>query len=349
MRTKEEKQPIYDIIATVSQYGFTQTQILKALKKIYPFVKPYYIQKAKRYGRIKEDLNLLEIFQGSHSKLTKAYFVRLFLNQGKSKVWIKNNLGEDYYEIIWSIRQTEKRRRKSQLENQILSQFKGVRTKKINLDMIIDTIKEKGHISGLYYLRQYVQTRVVKFHLKKYGLTIKDVLEKDKIELKSIIVENYCKDSIGIIDYEGFLKALYSQEPLARLDRFIGQDTAGILRDRLKSKTRRLTRVVIDSMIVNSTFDEFKLKFEDHLYKRINNAFFKGNQRERRKRIKKDICSIEEFMKLAIKHGYSYARRRFCNEKRHELLSFIKETFGGIENFKTFLKENRISLSISAH
>ncbi|WP_293447572.1 hypothetical protein, partial [Persephonella sp.] len=178
MRTKEEKQPIYDIIATINQYGFTQTQILKALKKIYPFVKPYYIQKAKRYGRIREDLNLIEIFQGSHSKLTKAYFVRLFLNQGKSKIWIKERLGEDYYEIIWSIRQTEKRRRKLQLENQILSQFKGVRTKKINLDMIIDTLKEKGHISGLYYLRQYVQTRIVKYHLKKYGLTIKDVLEK---------------------------------------------------------------------------------------------------------------------------------------------------------------------------
>jgi len=349
MRTKEEKQPIYDIIATVSQYGFTQTQILKALKEIYPFVKPYYIQKAKRYGRVREDLNLLEIFQGSHSKLTKAYFVRLFLNQGKSKVWIKNNLGEDYYEIIWSIRQTEKRRRKLQLENQILEQFKGIRTKKINLDMIIDTLKEKGHISGLYYLRQYVQTRVVKFHLKRYGLTIKDVLEKDKVELKSIIVENYCKDSLGIIDYEGFLKALYSQEPLSKLDRFIGQNTTGILRDRLKSKTRGLTKVVIDSMIVNSTFDEFKFKFEDHLYKRINNAFFKGNQRERKERIKKDICSIEEFIKLAIKHGYAYARRRFCNEKRHELLSFIKETFGGIENFKAMLRENRIPLSVRAH
>ena len=347
MRTKEEKQPIYDIIATINQYGFTQTQILKALKKIYPFVKPYYIQKAKRYGRIREDLNLIEIFQGSHSKLTKAYFVRLFLNQGKSKVWIKKSLGEDYYEIIWSIRQTEKRRRKLQLENQILSQFKGVRTKKINLDMIIDTLKEKGHISGLYYLRQYVQTRIVKYHLKKYGLTIKDVLEKDKLELKSIIVENYCKNSIGIIDYEGFLKALYSQEPLSRLDRFIGQDTTGILRDRLKSKTRGLTKVVIDSMIVNSTFDEFKLKFEDHLYRRINNAYFKGNQRERKSRIKKDICSIEEFIRLAIKYGYAYARRRFCDEKRNELFFFIKKNFGSVERFKALLKENKIS--ISAH
>ncbi len=347
MRTKEEKQPIYDIIATINQYGFTQTQILKALKKIYPFVKPYYIQKAKRYGRIREDLNLIEIFQGSHSKLTKAYFVRLFLNQGKSKIWIKERLGEDYYEIIWSIRQTEKRRRKLQLENQILSQFKGVRTKKINLDMIIDTLKEKGHISGLYYLRQYVQTRIVKYHLKKYGLTIKDVLEKDKLELKSIIVENYCKNSIGIIDYEGFLKALYSQEPLSRLDRFIGQDTTGILRDRLKTKTRGLTKVVIDSMIVNSTFDEFKLKFEDHLYRRINNAYFKGNQRERKSRIKKDICSIEEFIRLAIKYGYAYARRRFCDEKRNELFFFIKKNFGSIERFKALLKENKIF--ISAH
>ncbi len=347
MRTKEEKQPIYDIIATINQYGFTQTQILKALKKIYPFVKPYYIQKAKRYGRIREDLNLIEIFQGSHSKLTKAYFVRLFLNQGKSKIWIKERLGEDYYEIIWSIRQTEKRRRKLQLENQILSQFKGVRTKKINLDMIIDTLKEKGHISGLYYLRQYVQTRIVKYHLKKYGLTIKDVLEKDKLELKSIIVENYCKNSIGIIDYEGFLKALYSQEPLSRLDRFIGQDTTGILRDRLKTKTRGLTKVVIDSMIVNSTFDEFKIKFEDYLYRRINNAYFKGNQRERKSRIKKDICSIEEFIRLAIKHGYAYARRRFCDEKRNELFFFIKKNFGSVERFKALLKENKIS--ISAH
>ena len=71
MRTKEEKQPIYDIIATVSQYGFTQTQILKALKKIYPFIKPYYIQKAKRYGRIREDLNLLEIFQEAIQSLQK--------------------------------------------------------------------------------------------------------------------------------------------------------------------------------------------------------------------------------------------------------------------------------------
>jgi len=69
MRTKEEKQPIYDIIATIGQYGFTQMQILKALKETYPFVKPYYIQKAKRYGRIRENLNLIEIFQGSYSKL----------------------------------------------------------------------------------------------------------------------------------------------------------------------------------------------------------------------------------------------------------------------------------------
>ncbi len=344
MRTKEEKQPIYDIIATVSQYGFTQTQILKALKKIYPFVKPYYIQKAKRYSRIKENLNLIEVFQGSHSKLTKTYFVRLYLQQGKSKVWIKNNLGEDYYDLIWILRRNEKNRKRVEAEKQILSQLKGIRTKKINLDMIIDTLKEKGHISGLYYLRQYVQTRVVKFHLKKYGLTIKDVLEKDKVELKSIIVENYCKDSIGIIDYEGFLKALYSQEPLARLDRFIGQDTTGILRDRLKTKTRGLTRVVIDSMIVNSTFDEFKFKFEDHLYKRINNAYFKGNQRGRKNRIKKDICSIEEFIKLAIKHGYAYARRRFCDEKRHELISYIKKTFGGVENFKALLKRNKINI-----
>ncbi len=347
MRTKEEKQPIYDIIATINQYGFTQTQILKALKKIYPFVKPYYIQKAKRYGKVKENLNLLEIFQGSYSKLTKTYFVRLYLQQGKSKVWIKSNLGEDYYDLIWILRRNEKNRKRVEAEKQILSQLKGIRTKKINLDMIIDTLKEKGHISGLYYLRQYVQTRIVKYHLKKYGLTIKDVLEKDKLELKSIIVENYCKNSIGIIDYEGFLKALYSQEPLSRLDRFIGQDTTGILRDRLKTKTRGLTKVVIDSMIVNSTFDEFKLKFEDHLYRRINNAYFKGNQRERKSRIKKDICSIEEFIRLAIKYGYAYARRRFCDEKRNELFFFIKKNFGSIERFKALLKENKIF--ISAH
>jgi hypothetical protein len=283
MRTKEEKQPIYDIIATVNQYGFTQTQILKALKDIYPFIKPYYIQKAKRYGKIKENLNLLEIFQGSHSKLTKTYFVRLYLQQGKSKVWIKNNLGEDYYDLIWILRRNEKNRKKAEAEKQILNQFKGLRTKKINLDMVIDTLKEKGHIPGLYYLRQYAQTRVIKHHLKRYGLTIEDVLEKDKTELKSIIVKNYCTQKIGIIDYEGFLKALYSQEPLSKLDRFLGQNTRGVLRDRLKSKTRRLIKVVIDSMIVNSTFDEFKLKFEDYLYKRINNAFFKGNKRERKK------------------------------------------------------------------
>lgn len=344
MRTKEEKQPIYDIIATVNQYGFTQTQILKALKDIYPFIKPYYIQKAKRYGKIKENLNLLEIFQGSHSKLTKAYFVRLYLKQGKSKVWIKNNLGEDYYEIIWSIRQTEKRRRRIELENQILDKFKGVRTKKINLDMIIDTIKEKGHISGLYYLRQYVQTRTIKSQLNKYGLTIKDILEKDKSELKSIVVKKYCEYSLGIIDYESFLKALYSQEPLSRLDRFIGQNTTGVLRDRLKTKTRGLTRVVIDRMIINSTFEEFKLKFEDHLYKRINNAYFKGNKKERKSRIQKDICSVEKFMKLAVKHGYTYARRRFCDEKSKELFSFIEKNFGNIDNFKALLKQNKISL-----
>ena len=347
MRTKEEKQPIYDIIATVSQYGFTQTQILKTLKEKYPFVKHYYIQKAKRYGRIRNDLNLIDIFHGSFSKLTKTYFVRLYLQQGKSKVWIRDNLGEDYYDIIWSIRQTEKRRKRLELENQIINQFKGLITKKVNLDMIIDTLKEKGHISGLYYLRQYVQTRVVKFHLKRYGLTIEDVLGKDKTELKSIIVKNYCTQNIGIIDYEGFLKALYSQEPLSKLDRFIGQNTTGILRDRLKSKTRGLTRVVIDSMVVNSSFEEFKLKFEDYLYRRINNAFFKGNKKERKSRIQKDICSIEEFMKLAVKHGYAYARRRFCNEKRHELLSFITKNFGSIENFKALLKQNKIYLPIS--
>lgn len=347
MITKEEKQPIYDIIATVSQYGFTQTQILKALKGKYPFVKPYYIQKAQRYGRVKEDINLIDIFQESFSKLTKAYFVRLYLQQGKSKVWIKNNLGEDYYDIFWSIRQTEKRRKKLELENQILKRFKGLRTKKINLDMIIDTLKEKGRVSGLYYLRQYVQSRTVKFQLKKYGLTIEDVLNKDKTELKSIIVENYCKNSLGIIDYEGFLKALYSQEPLAKLDRFIGQNTTSVLRDRLKSKTRGLTKVVIDSMVVNSTFEEFKLKFEDYLYRRINNAYFKGNKKERKIRIQKDICSIEEFMKLAVKHGYAYARRRFCDEKRHELISYIKKNFGSVENFKALLKQNKISLPVS--
>jgi len=347
MRTKGEKQPIYDIIATVSQYGFTQTQILKALKEKYPFVKPYYIQKAQRYGRVKEDINLIDIFQESYSKLTKTYFVKLYLQQGKSKVWIKNNLGEDYYDLIWILRRNEKNRKKAEAEKQILNQFKGLRTKKINLDMIIDTLKEKGRVSGLYYLRQYVQSRAVKFQLKKYGLTIEDVLGKDKTELKSIIVKNYCTQNIGIIDYEGFLKALYSQEPLSKLDRFLGQNTTGILRDRLKSKTRGLTKVVIDSMIVNSTFEEFKLKFEDYLYRRINNAYFAGNKKERKSRIQKDICCIEEFMKLAVKHGYAYARRRLCDEKRHELFSFIRKKFGSIENFKALLRQNKISLSVS--
>jgi transcription elongation GreA/GreB family factor len=74
----------------------------------------------------------------------------------------------------------------------------------------------------------------------------------------------------------------------------------------------------------------------------------KETKEKEKKRIKKDICSIEEFMELAVKYGYAYARRRFCNEKRKELLSFIIKNFSNIENFKALLKEKRISLSVSA-
>ncbi|WP_457642003.1 hypothetical protein [Persephonella sp.] len=97
-------------------------------------------------------------------------------------------------------------------------------------------------------------------------------------------------------------------------------------------------------MIVNFTFEEFKLKFKYYLYKRINNAFFKGNKKERKSRVQNDICSVEEFMKLAVKHGYAYARRRFCEEKSFELFYFIRKNFGSIENFKALLKKNKINI-----
>lgn len=359
MMAKKEKQIVYDVIATLDAKvgigkgkGFTQTQVLKSLVKHFPFIKYYYFPKAKRYGEVRDDIDLTYYFAKSFSKLTMTYFVELFLENGKSPIWIRKNLGEKAADLIYSIRQRERRRKRIETNQEILKNFKGTKEKKLNLDFIISTIKSVKKLqTAIYLLRQYAQTRTVKNHLKRYGLTIDDVIEKDIESLKHIVCKYYCTERLKIAKYEDFLIALYNQEPLSSLDRFLDlreekKNRKAILRDRLKS--RLITRIFIDKMIAESRdFEDFKAKFEDYMYSYINKTYFKGNNikqekkkiRNERKNIVKDIEDIDTFIKVAKKEGYTAAIRRCRN--RNLAYKYILTNFGNVENFKKLLKNEK--------
>jgi len=355
MRTKEEKQIIYDIIKTIEaktgidkNNGYTQTQLLKILRKHFPFVENYYFMKAKRYGRVRDDIDLMQYLAGTYSELTKAYYVRRYLDKGYSKKWIKDHLGEDYYDTIFTIQAREKRKEINQAKGQYIKMHK-IRTKKVNLDFIISAIKHsKSLVSAWAKLRDYVQTRTAKGYLKRYGLTPKDVVEKDKDELVSIAVKTFLSKKLKLIDYESFLKCLYDYNNLTELANYSKHSNKEKIRDFLKQKL--LTRATIDKMIIQTkTFENFKKAFEKHIYNHINNAYFiennyKAEMKEFRKKLKekivKDIETFDKFLEVAKQCGYTIAIRK-CKD-RNKIYKHIFKQYGNVANFKMHLKNEMI-------
>ncbi len=355
--TKEEKQKIYDIIATLDakigigvkkKKGYSSRQVAKILK-----VEHYFIFKAKRYGVIRNNIDLISIFKGTYCKLSKKYFVKKFLEKGYSNLWIKHNLGEDYYKSIFTRKSDMERKRKEKLQQNILSIYRegpGRKMKKLTLEIIIKTLKSApSKDSGLKKLRQYALTRSIKERLKKYGLTIQDVMEKDIKELKEIAVKTYLKKRLEISDFEGFILAIYEQQiPLRKLDKFSAKKSfQGFVRDWLRS--RLLSKKIMDKMIAESkSSKEFKEKFIEKLFKYVDTRYFKQNgikqeQKKERmkinKNLKKDIYDKETFLNVAKKEGYMIAVKRLANKCIYD---FYRKKYGNMKNFRKLLREGKL-------
>ena len=355
--TKEEKQKIYDIIATLDakigigikkKKGYSSRQVANILK-----VEHYFIFKAKRYGRVRNNIDLISIFKGTYCKLSKKYFVRRFLEKGYSNLWIKHNLGEDYYKSIFTKKSDMERKRKEKLQQNILSIYRegqGRNMRKLTLEIIIKTLKSAPSKDfGLRKLRQYALTRSIKERLKKYGLNIQDVMEKDIKELKEIVVKTYIRKRIEIRNFEEFMLAIYEQQiPLTELDKFsIKKSFRGFVRDWLRY--RLLSRKALDKMIAESTsFEDFKEKFVEKIFGYVDTRYFTQNgikheqKRERikiNKNLKKDIYDKETFLKIAKKEGYMMAVKRLANKSIYD---FYRKKYGSMKNFKKLLREGKL-------
>lgn len=358
MKTKEKEQEVYDIIKTldervgigIKKLGFTQTQVMRALERFYPFVKGknYYFQRAEIYGKVREDIDLISFFQGVSTKITKAHITRCFLKKGYSGKWILQNLGKEYYWYIYLDRNRRYERIRAKEGRKIIEKLKNFGSnKKVNIDFIIKTIKSgKSLRSGKRKLRDFTTIGNAYDHLKRYGLTFNDIWEKEEKELVEMVVKFYLKKKIIVEDYEGFLKSLYDQIPLQYLDKFSGKNKKGIVKSFLK--TRLLTRNTIDKMIIDSKdFNDFKEKFEKYIYNWINDTHYTGNNKideknKAKKQIKekikeRNIKTISEFIDTCLKEGYTIAIRKVDKKARKKIYRFIWK-FGKTEDFKKVLK-----------
>lgn len=151
----------------------------------------------------KEKISILtHIFEGTFTKISKSYLVEKMREQGYSYPKICELIGWNKETIRCCVKNRKRRAHKKEIQNirkEYYTQIKKLRTKKVNLNLIIDTIQGTQNLhAGLKQLTRYVRKSTITKAISKYRLTIKKIQELSKQELKTEVVDCFLHKKTGL-------------------------------------------------------------------------------------------------------------------------------------------------------